>query len=114
MKAGNLRYRISIERKETFKNDLGEEETSWWTVCTVWAEIRPQSGTERFLAQQVSGSQTKIFVIRYRNDISVGHRIRLQMDDRDQYFNITEVDREGEGYRTGLRLTATYIEGEVY
>lgn len=113
MKAGDLQYRISIERRGAFQNSLGEEETSWDKVCEVWAKVNPQGGTERFLAQQVTGQQTKVFVIRYRKDVEVGDRIRLRMDDQDQCFDITEVDREALGFRTGLKLFATYTQGKV-
>lgn len=113
MRAGEMKYRIQIERQGAFQNEFGEEERAWSLVCTVWAAVLPQRGFERYLAQQTMGEQTKVFSIRYRKDISIGMRIRLNMDGEDRYYNIADVDRESLGYRQALKVTATYLEGAV-
>lgn len=114
IRAGRLRYYITIEKRSSYRNEYGEEETAWFTVCSTWAEIVQQRGTERYLAQQVMGEQTKVFVIRYRSDVDIGMRIRLFMDGREQYYDIKDVDRESLGYRVGLKITATNLEEKVY
>ena len=113
MRAGNMKYRITIERQGSFQNEFGEAERSWSSVCTVWAEILPQRGFEKYQAQQVMGEQTKIFSIRYRENITIGMRVRFNLDGEDHYYNIKDIDRESLGYRQALKITATYLQGEV-
>lgn len=47
MRAGWLRHRITIQRREESLNDLGEPVGSWLPVITLWGSVQPLRGDER-------------------------------------------------------------------
>jgi SPP1 family predicted phage head-tail adaptor len=58
MKAGKLRHRIAIERREVAYDDLGHETQSWQPIATVWAEVKELSGRELERARQIVAEVT--------------------------------------------------------
>jgi len=76
MRAGKLDRRIEIHRlTETGRTAFNEPVLSWSKVATVWAQQRPDRGTERFAAAQVNGAAVLSFHIRYRADLTEKDRI---------------------------------------
>ena len=76
MRAGKLDRRVTIRRlTETGRTPLNEPILSWTDVATVWGQQRPNRGSERFEAGQVSGAAVLTFHIRYRADLSVKDRL---------------------------------------
>ena len=69
MEAGKLDRRIVIERYTEAQDDFGQPIETYEPVDTVWAEVKPLRGQERFQAQQVSAEAETRFRIRWRNDI---------------------------------------------
>lgn len=70
MRAGRLNTRVGILRKTRATNTFGEEIETWNTIATVWAEIVPLRGAERFAAMQtVAQIETKVR-IRYRKGLT--------------------------------------------
>lgn len=53
MKIGNLRHRITIQKKSATRDSYGAETISWTTYLTVWAAIEPLRGREYMEARQV-------------------------------------------------------------
>lgn len=76
MRAGKLDRRLTIERfTETGRNELNEPIMVWAEVATVWAQQRPDRGSERFAAAQVSGTSVMTFHIRHRDDLTQKDRL---------------------------------------
>lgn len=63
MQAGRLRFRIDVEEPVETTNEVGEREKTWTKIKTIWGQIDPVRGDERFSLQQVKGAvDTKITV----------------------------------------------------
>ncbi len=97
MRAGKLKHRVQIERyTEARDTTTGELDESWNVVDTVWANVRPLLGRERFQAQQVKADITDEVSIRYYPGITSKDRIRH--NDRllliEAVFNVAEETRE--------------------
>lgn len=65
MNIGKLRQRITLQKQVNTVNDYGAAVTTWKSVSTVWADVRPISGHEYFAAQQVHSEVTTQIWIRY-------------------------------------------------
>lgn len=83
MRAGKLDRRIVLQAFTTTQDGYGEENESWSTFATVWAQVMPFTGRERFVADQVSGEADTRFRIRWRSDIDVTQRIVYDGDTYD-------------------------------
>lgn len=70
-----FRHRITIERQSSFVDSNGDTVRAWDLVAQVWAEIRPLSGRELLLAQQVQSTVNTTIVTRYRSDVDATCRI---------------------------------------
>lgn len=76
MRAGKLDRRLTIRRlTETGRNAYNEPIVEWSDVATVSAQQRPDRGSERFAAAQLSGTSVMTFHIRYRADLTVQDRL---------------------------------------
>jgi SPP1 family predicted phage head-tail adaptor len=76
MRAGKLDRRVTIRRhQQTGTNAFNEPIFAWVDVITVWAQQRPERGSERFAAAQVNGTAVMTFHIRYRSDLTIEDRI---------------------------------------
>jgi SPP1 family predicted phage head-tail adaptor len=79
MKAGRLDRRVKILRLQAgVPNELNEVEETWQEVAEVWAQQRPDRGSERFAAAQVAGTSVMTFHIRYRSDVTVRDRLEYE------------------------------------
>ena len=66
MEAGKLRHRLTIQQDSGTTQDASGQTTSNWTeLLTVWADIQPVSGLERWRAQQMQAETTHLISIRY-------------------------------------------------
>jgi SPP1 family predicted phage head-tail adaptor len=75
MRAGDLNKRITIYQLVTgspVADELGNPNTTWDDIETVWAAIEPISGREFWAQQQVQSEITVRIRIRYRDDILPG------------------------------------------
>lgn len=76
MRAGKLDRQLTIRRlTETGRDAYNAPILSWSDVATVWAQQRPERGSERFAAAQVNGTAVMTFHIRYRSDLTVQDRL---------------------------------------
>ena len=57
LQAGQLDRRVRVERAREIRNSLNEPELFWDELCTVWCSARPLDGSQRFLAERLSGGQ---------------------------------------------------------
>lgn len=93
---------ITIEAKTTTQDGAGQPVESWATFATVWAEVRPFRGGERFLARQVVGEAVTTFGIRYLAGVT-----RLQRINYDgKYWDIHDVRPVGRQDKLEIDATA--------
>jgi SPP1 family predicted phage head-tail adaptor len=74
--AGRLRHIIAIERQVEVTDSNGDRSREWEYVTSVRAEIKPMSGRELLLAQQVQSQVSVNIVIRYNADIDATCRAK--------------------------------------
>lgn len=75
MQAGKLNKRVKISQLVTGSppvDSVGQPNTSWEELNTVWAAVEPLSGREFWAQQQVQSEITTRIRVRYRSDITVG------------------------------------------
>lgn len=79
MRAGKLDRRVKILRLQAGPpNEFNEVVDTWQEVAEVWAQQRPDRGSERFAAAQVAGTSVMTFHIRYRSDVTVMDRLEYE------------------------------------
>jgi SPP1 family predicted phage head-tail adaptor len=69
MNAGKLRHRVTIQRKTVTRDTQGGNVVTWTDVATVWADVQPVGGSERYGAGQALSDSTYTIVMRYREDV---------------------------------------------
>ena len=72
---GRLRNRIQLQSSTTAKNAVGEDVKTYATYATVWACVRPLSGRELMLAQQLTSEVSHEVTVRYNGSLTVDDRI---------------------------------------
>lgn len=78
MQAGRLNTRCVIQRRTGGTNDWGEPlPEGWGTHATVWANIRPLSGSEAIKADAEVSTVRASIRIRFRSDITAGMRVLI-------------------------------------
>lgn len=65
MRSGTLRHRIELQKKVETRDLSGGTTRNWATSRTVWAQILPLRGQERFEAQQVEARTSMKIRIRF-------------------------------------------------
>jgi SPP1 family predicted phage head-tail adaptor len=78
IRAGDLRTRGIIESPVDTPNDTGEPVRTWATFANAWAEVKPLSGREQFLAQQDASLVQYRVRLRYRAGITPAMRFRVE------------------------------------
>jgi len=95
MRAGRLRHRVELHALSQTAGDFNEPVDTWTKFATVYADIHPMRGTERFEAAQVAAEATHKVRLRYDNDVST-----LDVRDRvifgDRTFEIVSLVNRGE------------------
>lgn len=77
MRIGPMRERLTLQQDQgTTQDAYGQPVANWQDVATVWAEVTPTSGMERFVqgAAQETAIATHRVRIRYRSDVGPGMR----------------------------------------
>lgn len=74
---GALRHRVRLERSERLADGGGGAVVTWAPVCELWASIKPSSGTESVVADQIAGRVSHEIHVRFRADISPAMRFSL-------------------------------------
>lgn len=100
MRAGKLDRRITLQTRTAVQSVSGEYTETFANLATVWAEVTDLRGREFFAAQQKNADVTTRFRIRWRDDVTVLHRIQYE----SRNYNI--VHSAEIGRREGLELLA--------
>lgn len=74
--SGRLRHVVSIERQVEIKDSNGDHHREWEYVTSLRAEIKPMSGRELLMAQQVQSTVTVNITTRYRSDVDASCRVK--------------------------------------
>src|SRR5688572_27884693 len=93
MRSGDLRHRVTIQRKSSHLGQWGHE-SAWRDVATVWASVKAAGGGEKFdgTTAGVDGQSTYTVRLRYRSDLASTDRIICD----GRVLDLTEVmDPEG-------------------
>lgn len=77
MRAGKLRRRIALERKQVIQDAYGAEIVTWWEFASPRAAVEAIGGREYFAAQQVEQGEATVRIrLRFRDDVQVADRAR--------------------------------------
>lgn len=88
IRAGNLRHRVSLEKRQKVQNpDTGEITYEWIEIAKPWASVEPLSAREFIAAQATQSKVTARITIRHRDDLDATMRIRF----RGKLYNIEGV-----------------------
>ncbi|MBD2782786.1 phage head closure protein [Xenorhabdus szentirmaii] len=92
MRAGRLRHRITIQKNEIIRDELGSEFYKRIDVATVWAEVKAISGREKLASGAIFSEATMRIWLRYRDDITTANSITYHGGNtRGTTFNIMAV-----------------------
>lgn len=64
-KAGDLRFRVRLEKKVSVASDYGGATSEWVEQCERAADIRPMKGGEGVQAQRLVGTQPVLIIVRF-------------------------------------------------
>lgn len=101
-KAGELDQRVTFLRETKVDDGMGGSSVTWATIATVWAKVRPMSGTEREHSDRLNAQANYLIVIRYRDDITendvaawkgLRFNIRFSRDEARSTFLPIEAER---------------------
>ena len=78
MDAGQLRTRITIQKRGGGTNSWGEPDPESWTdVATVWSDFRHKSGSETIKSDAEVSTVRASVRIRWRTGIDAGMRLKV-------------------------------------
>lgn len=76
MRAGNLRTRVTIQTPGQGIDEYGvPTQETWSDLATVWAEVKPITGRERWASDYTANIATTAVSMRYRDDIQPNYRV---------------------------------------
>jgi SPP1 family predicted phage head-tail adaptor len=105
VRAGNLRWLVTIEQRSDSTNGQGNTVTTWIPFAAdVPAEITPLSASELLAAAATQSDVTTRIVIRYMAGITPSMRVRRQDDGR--VYNIAAPIEDNRSGREWLTIAA--------
>jgi SPP1 family predicted phage head-tail adaptor len=75
MRAGKLRRRASLQRKQVTQDGYGAEIASWAEFAVVAAGVEPLQGREFWTSQAEQGEISTRITIRFRDDVKAEDRV---------------------------------------
>lgn len=66
---GELNRRVRLQSRNTITDSMGQQDTQWLDIDTVWARIEPVSSREYYGAQAVQVEETHVITVRYRSEL---------------------------------------------
>ena len=102
---GMLRHQVALQKPTNTTDAGGGATKSYTTLATLWASIKPVSGSEKYRQGQVQETATHQITVRFRSDIGTNYRIVYEsrnfnikhirnIDERDRYLLL--ICNEGE------------------
>jgi len=113
MAIGKMRHKLQLQSKQTESDGGGSAViTGWRTFATVYGDIQPMSGGQRFFGGQNEQPVTHTITLRFRRDVTFSNRINYTYRNGDatetRIFNIRRVLNVG---TRDKYLTLECIEG---
>ena len=100
---GEMRNRIVLQTLGGSTDAGGGQSTSYSTATTVWAKAENLSGGEGIFGDQLRGTASYRFTIRYYSSLTEKYRISYN----SKTFNITHIKDIDEGRRKFQEILAT-------
>tara|TARA_Y100000004_G_scaffold75428_1_gene84852 strand:+ start:156 stop:485 length:330 start_codon:yes stop_codon:yes gene_type:complete len=100
---GEMRNRIVLQTLGGSTDAGGGQSTSYSTATTVWAKAENLSGGEGIFGDQLRGTASYRFTIRYYSALTEKYRISYN----SKTFNITHIKDVDEGRRKFQEILAT-------
>lgn len=88
MNIGDMRHRITLQKKVDVTDADGFTTQQWQDVATVWAAVENLHGREYWEAASVQAENTVKFTIRFRPDVEQTMRILF----KGKVYNILSID----------------------
>lgn len=101
--AGQLDQRLTLQRRASGVDVLGQASGAWQDVATVWGKARPLRSRELFAAGQMQDVSDVEFTIRFRDDVRATWRVLWRGTPHD----ITGAPIDIDGQRQWLQLLAS-------
>lgn len=92
MRAGLLRHRLKVQEPVETKNSVGEPIKEWTDVKTIWGEIEPIRGEERYSLMQAKAAADTIIRARAMATDGVTTKMRFVHVDRNCGETIYDID----------------------
>lgn len=108
MIASQLRYTITILKKQSVVSEYGSSEDTYVEDYTTKAGITYNSGGESISNDQIEPTQKLTFLIRKRKDKEINETYRIRYNNND--YNINEIIKKYDGSFKSLELKTTRIE----
>lgn len=101
MRAGDLRKRVLLQKRDVTLDSAGQQATTWTTLATIWASIEALSVRELFAAQSVQSEVSHLVTVRYRPEfLSPAADAAYRINYNGRMFNIQGVMNVDERNRT--------------
>lgn len=95
MKIGDLRNRVTLQRRVVTRNAIGDEIETWTKVACVYADVHPIRGREFLSLREMQSDITTRITIRYMSGVDTTMRFVVG----DQEYDIDSiVDIENKHY----------------
>lgn len=91
MRAGKLRRRASLQRKQVIQDPYGAEIVTWTEFAAVWAGVESLQGREFFSAQAEQGEISARIRMRFRPDVRAADRVVVGSGSRARPFDVEAV-----------------------
>lgn len=78
MRAGRLRYRVTVQRRVDSQSGSGEVARTWQNWRTVWADVIQARGSKYLAADQIEAAQDVTVVVRFRTGYRTDQRVLFE------------------------------------
>ena len=75
MSPGDLTQRVSVERRTTAPDELGQPVDTWIALATLWAAVEPVAGREFIAGGALQSQLTTKIRIRYLAGLTTADRV---------------------------------------
>jgi len=107
MRAGDLRHKLLIQKRNTSQDSSGAQVRTWTDYVTVWADIQPISDVAKFYAGAMQAGVTHTVTMRYQAELADPVAVAAMRGVWEgRYFTFSAPKDEGERHRQ-LELKAT-------
>lgn len=112
---GTLNQRITIQKKETITDSIGNQSEKWTDFFSCWAEVREIQGREYYDARQVNMEKTLNFKIRYCKKLENLNSTDYRISFKGNCFDISTANNVSFGNQfIKIKAINEYDRGESH